>query len=183
MDPLIAVGQPAPLFRLPDLNGNWMRLEQARGKILIINFWSAECPWSERTDRDLLAALAGWGTAVLLWTVACNANEPAAQLRQIALERGLPVLLHDPDQRVADLYGAVTTPHLVIIDANGTLRYQGAPDDVTFRQRVPTRFWAQAAVEALLAGRSPDPDHTSAYGCAIVRFSSPSPLVEEGGGR
>jgi hypothetical protein len=49
------------------------------------------------------------------------------------------------------------------------LRYQGAVDNITFRKREATHFFLQEAVEALLAGRLPQPAETPAYGCTIVR--------------
>ena len=71
----------------------------------------------------------------------------------------------------SDLYAAVTTPHPYVLDQDGILRYQGALDDVTFRQRTPTRFYLRQAVEAVLAGHAPEPAQTSPYGCTIVRFT------------
>jgi len=169
MDPVIAAYQPAPLFSLPDLEGNLRCLEEARGKIMLLNFWSAECPWAERVDREIMGSLAAWGGAVALWSIASNANEPVELLQRVATERGLPLVLLDQDHRVADRYGAQTTPHLFVVDRDGILRYQGAFDDVNFRRRTPTQGFLRQAVEALLAGGTPEPMETPAYGCTIVR--------------
>ena len=70
---------------------------------------------------------------------------------------------------MADAWGAQTTPHVFVVDEAGVLRYQGAVDDVTFRQREPKRFYVKEAVDALLAGRLPEIASTPAYGCTIVR--------------
>ena len=169
MDSLIPTHQPAPVFSLPALDGAIHRLEDGRGRILVLNFWSAECPWVERTDREVLKYLPGWGERVLLWAIASNSNEPLELLERAASQHGLPLALHDAHHAVADLYHAQTTPHFFVIDAHGLLRYQGAPDDVTFRQREPSRFYLRQAVEALLAGGLPEPAETRAYGCSIVR--------------
>jgi peroxiredoxin len=170
MDPVIASGELAPSFSLPDLTGNQHTLEEQRGQIVILNFWSCECPWAERADCDLLAWLPVWGTGVHLWTIAANANEPPDRLAQVAAQRGLPLVLHDSHQVVADRYGAQTTPHLYVIDRAGILCYQGAFDDVTFRQRQPTRNYLRQAMDVLLAGQAPQPAQTSPYGCTIVRY-------------
>jgi len=71
---------------------------------------------------------------------------------------------------VADAYGAQTTPHAFLIGSDGRLLYQGAVDDRSFRQRQATTNYLDAAVSALLAGRSPDPASTPAYGCTLVRY-------------
>ena len=38
------IGQPAPGFTLPDLAGNEFGLEQARGNVVLIDFWATWCP-------------------------------------------------------------------------------------------------------------------------------------------
>lgn len=170
MAPLVPNDQPAPLFTLPALDGSLYRLESTRGCVLILNFWSAECPWSERADRELGAFLAEWDDELKLWSIASNANEHDDLLVQVSRERGLPLVLRDAQQQVADQYGALTTPHFFLVDLQGLLRYQGALDDITFRQRAPTRFYLRQAVEVVLAGRKPDPALTPPYGCTIVRY-------------
>lgn len=170
MDPLIRAGHPAPDFELPDLDGIIHRLSAYRGRIVVVNFWSADCPHSARADREILAGLERWGDAVVFLPVAANANEPLDLLRSAAAERGLPLVLHDSDRLAAGRFGAETTPHLFVIDPHGLLRYQGALDDVTFRRRNPTRSYLLQAVEAVLAGREPDPAETPPYGCTIVRY-------------
>jgi thiol-disulfide isomerase/thioredoxin len=170
MDTLIEIGKPAPDFTLKDLAGKEHRLADYRGRIALVNFWSAECPWTRRVDLDLLPRLAGWGERTLLLEVASNANEPLELLRGEAAERNLAWVLLDRGQKVADLYQAQTTPHFFVIDAQGILRYRGAYDDITFRQRTPTRAYLCDAVEALLAGKTPPLPEAPPYGCTIVRF-------------
>lgn len=166
----LACGQTAPDFSLPDVFGVTHQMSDFRGQIAMLNFWSAECPWSARTDRELSTQLNAWAEQVRLIPIASNANEPVDRLLRVAQERVLPLLLLDQNQVVADLYGAQTTPHLFVIDQQGILRYQGSYNDVSFRQRFPTRHYLVEAIEALLAGKLPDPEYTAPYGCTIVRF-------------
>ena len=163
--------QPAPEFSLPDLKGMLHPLHETLGQIVILNFWSAECPHAARADAELTAYLKAWGPSVTLLSIASNADEPPDLLAQVAAERGLPMVLIDPKGNIADLYGAVTTPHLFVVDPGGILRYQGAIDDVTFRHRTPTRHYLLDAVDSLIAGALPNPAETPPYGCTIMRFS------------
>ncbi len=162
--------QTTPNFTLPDLTGNPHTLSDYRGQIVILNFWSAECSWAARTDPLLTQYLATWGEAVTLLSIAANANEPPEMLRQTAAERNLPVVLHDAERTVTELYGAQTTPHVYVLDTAGRLAYEGAFDDVTFHQRTPTRSYLKDAVDALLSGQSPDPAQTPSYGCTLVYY-------------
>ena len=159
----------APDFGLPDLQGNLHKLSDYRGKIVIINFWSAECPHSERTDVYLHESLQNWNGEVVVLPVASNRNESLQMVAEAAKSRNIPQVLIDSEHIVSDLYEAVTTPHVFALDREGILRYSGAVDDITFRNRKATRFFLQEAVQALLEGQLPPTGETPAYGCAIVR--------------
>ena len=163
------LNESAPDFEIPDLDSKLHRLSDYRGKIVIIIFWSCECPHCERTDHALMAMLVQWAENVVMLFIASNRSESIQSLEEAAIARCLPIVLVDADHFVADLYEAQTTPHVFVIDRDGILRYRGAVDDVTFRQRRPTRFFLDEAVEALLEGYLPPLTETPAYGCTIVR--------------
>ena len=168
MDTVIQTGALAPDFTLPDLDGKTHQLKDFRGKITVINFWSAECPWAKRADEEILPMLATWGEEVVLLSIASNANESHEQIAEEAAARRVSPILRDADQEVAKIYGAVTTPHIYVIDQEGVLRYQGGFDDRTFRQPEPTVNYLKMAVDALLAGETSDPAETPPYGCTVV---------------
>lgn len=162
-------GDLVPDFTLPDLEGAPHTLSDYRGRVVIVNFWSAECPWAERAGSQLKQWLGEWGERVVLMTVASNANETLELIAEATHQRGLAPVLLDSGCVLADAWGAQTTPHAFVVDEAGVLRYQGAVDDVTFRQSEPKRFYVKEAVDALLAGRLPEVTSTPAYGCTIVR--------------
>ena len=116
-----------------------------------------------------MACLEKWGEEVVMLPIAANRNESVQLVVEAAKMRGLPTVLMDAELFVTDLYEAVTTPHVFVIDHAGILRYRGALDDVRFRQPVVTRFYLEEVVEALLDEREPPLQETLAYGCAIVR--------------
>ena len=163
------LNQPAPDFVLPDVKGRLHRLCDDQGKIVIVNFWSAECPHSARTDQVILKLLEVWKEHVELLSVAANQNESVQLVEEVAQARCIPTILIDSGHVIADRYEAVTTPHVFVIDRDGILRYRGAVDDVTFRHREATQFFLRDAVEALLHGGIPELSETTAYGCAIMR--------------
>jgi peroxiredoxin len=166
---MVSINELAVDFELPVLQGNLHKLSDYLGKIVIINFWSVECPHSERTDRDLLRLLERWDGEVVLLSIAANRNESLQQVEEASKARRIPKVLIDADQVVADLYQAVTTPHVFVIDSEGILRYRGAVDDVTFRQKKASRFFLEDTVKTLLEGGLPALSETPAYGCSIVR--------------
>ena len=161
--------QSAPDFELRDLRGKLHKLSDYRGRIVTLNFWSAECPHSERTDGLMIDSLARWGDKVVFLPIASNRNESIQMVEEAAKTRQVPTVLLDNEHEVADLYEAISTPHVFVIDHKGILRYRGAVDDVKFRQPKTTRFYLEEVVEALLDGQKPDLEETLVYGCAIMR--------------
>ena len=116
-----------------------------------------------------MACSVQWGADVEILSIAANQNESLQILEKAAKTRRLPTVLIDAEHIIADLYQAQTTPHVFVLDREGILRYRGAVDNVTFRQRKATRFFLEEAVEALLDGRLPKLTEMPAYGCTIVR--------------
>jgi peroxiredoxin len=166
------INQPVTDFTLNDLDGRPHSLSDYSGKIVIVNFWSAECPQSERADRALMNDLQRWGGKVVYLAVASNMNETPQQINAVANQRGVGPVLLDRACRLADLWGARTTPHVYVIDAASMLRYQGALDDVTFRNRTAQKIFVAASVDSILAGNLPPIQEMPPYGCTIVREGS-----------
>jgi peroxiredoxin len=171
VDSIAQIGSPAPDFELKDLEGDKHALRDELGSILVLNFWSAECIHSKRADEIFEEFAQKWGDSVSSWCIASNENEDDELIKNVAGTNKIKRLLRDRHQSVADAYGAVTTPHLFVIDAMGVLRYAGAFDDVSLRQRTPTRNYLQEAVVAVQNGLDPEPSETSPFGCAIIRHA------------
>jgi hypothetical protein len=165
------LNQPVTSFTLNDLDGIPHSLSDYLGKIVIINFWSAECPQSERADYFLLERLHRWGNKVVYLPIAANLNESPQLVSTVAGQRGIKLVLLDQSCGLVDLFEARTTPHVYVIDVEGVLCYQGAIDDVTFRNRTAQKYFVAEAVDALLSGLLPEIQEMPPYGCAIVRIS------------
>ena len=136
----------------------------------MLNFWSAECPWSRRADVALVYRQLTWEPkGVRIVGIASNANETENQQRAEVQARHLkyPVLI-DADRSVAALYQAKTTPHFFVIDRQSYVRYSGALDDVTRKGQTPSTIYLDEAVQALLANRPPNPLTTAPFGTPLV---------------
>lgn len=164
----MTLGEALPDLALMGIDGRLRRVADARGSVLVLCFWSAECPHSARADRAMAEIARERGGAVQLWPIASNGNESDERIREVARERGLPNVLLDRDQEAARLLAARATPHVFLTDASGVLRYRGAVDDVAIGRRTPTRNFLAEAVAAVLAGREPDPAETAPFGCGLV---------------
>lgn len=168
----LPAGSAAPEFTLIEVvSGQPRSFSDLLGNGAVLDFWSVDCPWSRHYDDYFLERAEMWAAhGITLIMIACNTGETIEQMRDMADAYGIanPILI-DEDGRVADAYGAQTTPHVFVIDGTGQVIYQGAVDDRTFRQPEPTVNILDAAVEALIAGQTPAIRETPAYGCQIVR--------------
>jgi peroxiredoxin len=165
----------APDFFLPGVGGGRFALSDWRGQIVVLNFWSAECPWSRRADAALVYRQLSWEPkGVRIVGIASNANETELQVRSEAQSRHLkyPVLF-DTNRSVATLYQATTTPHFFVIDRQSYVRYSGALDDVTRKGQKPSTIYLDEAVLALLSNRPPNPLTTAPFGSPMVTSVTP----------
>jgi peroxiredoxin len=167
-----AIGERAPAFTLKDTSGALHQPDGATATVVV--FTCNHCPyalaWHQRivdVARDYAAA----GVRVL----AINPNDAeryprdsTAQMRA-RVERGEfegVCYLRDESQEVARAYDAKTTPDVFVLDADGVLRYRGAPD-ADHDDPSQNGQWLRAALDAVLAGHAPDPPETVPVGCSI----------------
>ena len=116
-------GGPLPPFVLKDLDGAEHRLEDFRGKVLLVNFWATWCgPCRDEMPsiQELRDKLKGKPFTV----VAINLDEPESRVRKFLAQWkvDLPVLL-DPDRKVAREWNARILPATYIIGTDGRIRY------------------------------------------------------------
>ena len=80
--------------------------------------------------------------------------------------------LLDEGSKVADAFGARTTPHVFLFDKHMKLAYKGAIDDnVASAGQVKTR-WLENAISHMCVGQPVDPATTRNIGCSIKRVAT-----------
>ena len=169
---MTAIGDHAPTFALADTEGSTHEPGDAPATVVV--FTCNHCPyalaWHERIVA-LARDYAGRGVKVL----AINPNDAeryprdSPQAMRARVERGdfdgVPYL-RDESQQVARAYGAKTTPDVFVLDADGVLRYRGAPD-ADHDDPAQNAAYVRDALDAVLAGREPDLAQTPPVGCSI----------------
>jgi peroxiredoxin len=113
------VGQEAPDFSLPDLNGKLVKLSELRGQPVLINFWATWCIPCKQEMPAIDAAYQAHkdqGFTVL----AIEIEEPADEVTQYVQDLKLTFTpLLDRDPRVFDRYGVRAMPSSFFIDRQG----------------------------------------------------------------
>jgi len=166
-----AVGKPAPDFTAVDETGAKYELSSYLGRAVVLEWTNPDCPFVARHySADTMEKLAKTlGASDVVWlAVNSTHSNTAADTKAWKAEQGFAYpTLQDADGELGHLYGARTTPHLFVIDAQGVLRYAGAvDDDPTGNAATPTSYVGNA-VAALLASGTPDPSETKPYGCSV----------------
>lgn len=131
------IGEPAPAFSLPDLDGKTVSLADFAGKTVVLEWFNPGCPFVKYAHGDgpLATMAAEQSKGGIVW-LAINSGAPGKQgtgverNREAAGEWKLehPILL-DEDGKVGHAYGATSTPHMFVIDGAGKLVYAGGLDN------------------------------------------------------
>ena len=169
----LAVGDPAPIFELPDPDGTVVRLEPAKHAASVVVFTANGCPfaraWHGRI-QDVARDYADRDVAVLQVVSNDDTDHPedsvdAMRQRVAAGELARP-FLRDGEQSAAQAYGATATPKVFVIDREGVVRYHGAPDG-NHDDRSQRAMWLRDALDDVLAGREVGRPVTSPAGCSM----------------
>ena len=119
----VAPLSPAPDFTLRTIDGKNLRLQEMRGRVVLVNFWATWCGPC-RQEMPHLNRLYEKYRASGFVMLGVNIDEDANNAMGVANKLGLkfPVLL-DTDKKVSRLYDLSTMPSTVVIDRDGRVRY------------------------------------------------------------
>jgi peroxiredoxin len=119
----VAPSALAPDFTLHTLGGPNLRLQEQRGRVVMVNFWATWCTPC-RQEMPQLNKLYEKYRASGFVLLGVNVDDDTRHAADVALKLGLkfPVLL-DTDKTVSRLYDLNTMPSTVLIDRDGRVRY------------------------------------------------------------
>src|SRR3954468_19472831 len=164
-----AIAETVPSFSLPDTAGNLYGLEG----VTVVVFTCNHCPYALAWRARLLAVARDYadrGVRMLL----VNPNDAQryprdsfdAMRERVDREGPWPAPYpRDESQEVARAYDAKTTPDVYVFDADGVLRYRGAPD-ADHMDDALNAAWLRNALDAVLDGRDVVEAETTPVGCS-----------------
>lgn len=175
------VGQPAPAFTLTDLDGKTHSLSDFKGKVVVLEWVNPECPFVvkhyEKSGNIPATQKAATADGVIWLQINSAASgkqgdydTAAAKAWQEKNKAAATAYLRDTDGKVGKAYDAKTTPHIFVINGDGTLVYNGGIDDkrsANPKDIESAENYAKSALAAVKAGQPVAKPTTQPYGCSV----------------
>jgi peroxiredoxin len=174
------IGSQAPNFRLADANGQAVTLNQYKGKVVVLEWNNPGCPYVKKhyESGNMQKTQAAAKKDGVVW-LSINSGAPGKQGHMdgaqakafVAAQKAQPTAyLLDHNGAVGKSYGAVTTPHMYVIDRAGKLVYAGGIDDKATANKgdiAGARNHVLAALGELKAGKAVSVATSRPYGCSV----------------
>ena len=176
------IGKPAPEFKAVDvLSGKPVALGDLKGKTVVLEWNNFKCPFVKKfysvgAMQKLQAKAVDDG---VVWVSInssakdkeghlANAKEAKAVIAENKSNASHYLL--DADGTIGHAYEAKTTPHMFVIDKEGTLVYMGAIDDKPSADSADIASatnYVSEALTALKKGKAVKTASTQSYGCFV----------------
>jgi peroxiredoxin len=122
----LSVGNQAPDFTLPDINGKPVRLSDFRGKYVLLDFWASWCAPCRAENPGLVRAMQRFGSKGfdILGVSLDRSSEKAAWLAAIRNDKLSWTQVSDLkyfDNQAAKLYGILAIPMNFLIGPDGRI--------------------------------------------------------------
>jgi peroxiredoxin len=172
-------GQPAPAFSVTDLAGKPVKLEDYKGKTIVLEWTNFGCPFvMKHYNSGNMQALQKKYSNDVVWLAVNSTNKGHQDWTDAGpLDKQLKGFGAQPARYLVDepgtmgqAYGAKTTPHMYIIDPSGKVVYNGAIDDKRSTNPADVKTsknYVVAALDELKAGKPVTTASTAPYGCTI----------------
>lgn len=175
-----AVGKVAPEFKAVDTYGKTHSLSQYRGKWVVLEWVNHGCPYVRKhyDNKAMQALQKKYVDKGVVW-LSVVSSAPGKQghysndeANALTKEKGASpsAVLVDETGTVGRMYDARTTPHMFVINPQGTLLYKGAIDDKPTSRAADlqgARPHVDMALQEAMAGKPVSVPTTQPYGCSV----------------
>lgn len=169
------IGRIFTSFAVKDLDGKLVQMPVPGAKATVIAFTSTTCPLCLKfgpTLANLEAAYAAKGVRFVF--VNPSELETKAEIKKQIKSLGLKgPMIHDAEMALVNRLDTVTTTEAYLLDAKGKLVYRGAVDDqysIGASLPKPRNHYLVNALDAVLQGKTPKVQATTAPGCLLAEL-------------
>ncbi len=164
-----------PDFTLKDQNGADVSLSALRGKIVVLEWVNPDCPFTKRhysEEKQTTVKLVDQYSSKPVVFLSINSTHYFDQQKNKEWYGKLGLkhkVLDDNSGEVGREFKAKSTPHVYVIDPQGSVVYQGAIDNDPYGDKPESeiRNYINVVVDDLLAGRKVSVSNTQPYGCSV----------------
>ena len=174
------IGKMAPDFTLTDINGKSHTLSDYQGKTVVLEWVNPECPFVvKHYASGNMPGLQAKATGDDVVWLTINSGSSGAQgdfdPQKVASWMGKTgaapsAYFRDQNGKVGHMYDAKTTPHMFVINGEGTLVYDGAIDSIRSANQkdiAKAQNYVVAALAAVKEGKFPAKKQSEPYGCTV----------------
>lgn len=174
------IGEAAPDFALPSIMGQEVSLSNFHGKVVVLEWVNHGCPFvGKHYDSGNMQSLqTKYMAEGVVWLSICSSAQGAQgyytneEWQKVAAKKGMAstAVLVDASGKVGRMYEAKSTPHMFVINAQGTLVYDGAIDSVASTNPADIARadnYVAAALDTIMAGKLVEKAVTKPYGCSV----------------
>ena len=141
----------------------------------VVLFLATQCPIAtDYVERTVALVRIYSEKDVQFIGINSNKQENIGEIAEYSEKHGFEFpVLKDPENNIADYFGARRTPEVFLLDAGRMLRYAGAIDN---SPKEPTKHYLQNALDLVIAGKDipKESKKTRVIGCTIKRVRKAS---------
>ena len=141
----------------------------------VVLFLATQCPIATDYVERIVTLVNAYGEKnVQFIGINSNKQENVGEIAEYSEKHGFKFpVLKDPENNIADYFGARRTPEVFLLDAERLLRYAGAIDN---SPKEPTKHYLQNALDLMIAGKDipKESRKTRSVGCTIKRVRKAS---------
>ena len=173
----VKVGEAAPGFEAAGADGEPVKLGDLKGQYVVLEWTNEGCPFVQKHYQGNMQGLQKTYAEKGVQWLTVFSSKPGAQGHVDATgakkfkadyDAHSTALVLDEAGTVGRLYEARTTPHMYVVDKEGTLRYSGAiDDDPRGEKKGEATNYITTTLEALKAGKEVETTQTKPYGCSV----------------
>jgi hypothetical protein len=143
---------------------------------LLVIFSCNTCPFVVKNENTIIKTLE-YAKFNNIGVTIINSNEAKRDgddsydaMKKYARSQSYSVpYLVDNSSKLADAFGANHTPELFLFDNSNKLVYKGAMNDNPGNPQDAKEMYIFSAIDAVVAGKTPNPQTTKSIGCSIKR--------------
>ena len=179
---ILSIGDTMPAFSaLPTTSDERIDSKQIKQSVVVMVSLANHCPWVRGMDRDLVALANKYkdkDVKIIGFSVNHREDDRLEAMKKHAKDNGYSfTYMYDESQDIGRKLGATRTPEYFVFNQQRKLVYMGLLYDSPAKMNSdgsvhhingePKQHYVSAAIDATLAGRSPQVSETRAHGCSV----------------